>query len=34
MTVQQNKVAAPFCSENPLPEVGIFIFFDHIFFCY
>jgi hypothetical protein len=27
-----NSVPAPFCSENPPPEVGIFIFLDLIFF--
>jgi hypothetical protein len=31
---QPNSVHAPFYSENPPHEVGIFVFLDHIFFCY
>jgi hypothetical protein len=33
-TEQLNSVPAPFCSENPPPAVGIFIFFDKTFFYY
>jgi hypothetical protein len=31
---QPNSVSAPFCSENPPPEVRIFLFFEHILFYY
>jgi hypothetical protein len=29
-----DTVSAPFCSENPPPEVGIFILSNHIFLWY
>jgi hypothetical protein len=32
-TKRTNSMPAPFCSENPPPEVGIFILFDLILFC-
>jgi hypothetical protein len=32
LTKRPNSMPAPFCSEIPPPEVGIFIFLDLIFF--
>jgi hypothetical protein len=31
---QPNSMSAPFYSESPPSEVGIFLFLDHIFFYY
>jgi hypothetical protein len=31
---QPSSVSAPFCSENPPPELGVFIFFGNTFFYY
>jgi hypothetical protein len=34
MTNQPCSVPTPYCSKNPPPAVGIFIFFDNTFFYY